>query len=79
MYNPKEPQALGGKLVDMAFGFADGIDSKDLAVAMETLTAGMAASDELKDDTDAAIWDMVAGITSAMALRKRNPEVPSAG
>jgi len=79
MFNPEEPKKLGSEFVDLVYGFGDGIGADDMANAMEALAAGMAASDELREDTDCAFGYVLAGAAEAWAKRRRDPETPSAG
>ncbi len=70
-YDPQHPRALGAIFVKMGYAVADGLDMTDIAVLMELGTAFMSAADELKEDTDAAIFDAVAGAAGDMAVRRR--------
>jgi hypothetical protein len=72
-YDKTQVQALGAKVVDMVKAVADGVDVSDVSVGMELLTAFMAASDEISSDTDAAIFDIIAGAADAYATERRNP------
>lgn len=76
-YDSTHPRALGAVFVKMGYAVADGLDMTDIAVLMELGTAFMNAADELKEDTDAAIFDAVAGAAGDMAIRRRNaPAAP---
>lgn len=79
-YNKAEVQNLGKEFVDLIYGLKDGMGADDMANAMEALAAGMAASDEIAGDTNAAVFDILAGASSAQADRVRddlNPINPS--
>lgn len=77
-YNKEDAQNLGKELVELIHGLADGMGPDDMANAMETLSAGMAASDEIKSDTNAAVFDVLAGAASAQADRARDDLQPPA-
>ena len=71
-YSKEDTQKLGEELVDLIHGFANGVGADDMANAMEAMSAGMGASDELKSDTNAAVFDILAGAASAQADRVRD-------
>ena len=76
-YNKAEVQLLGKSLVDVIYGFANGVGADDMANLMTSLSAGMSASNELKGDTNAAIFDVIAGMGSAQADRARDDLNPT--
>lgn len=66
-FNPEDPKQLGRDFFALIKGFGDGVGADDMAAAMTTLSSGMAASNELQADTDAAIGFIVSGIAEAWA------------
>ena len=72
-YEKPHVQTLGKTLVKMGFAVADGLDVTDAAVAMELLTAFMAAADELKEDTDAALIHMLSAALDDIGDRRVGP------
>ena len=77
-YSKAEVQKLGGALVELIHGFGNGLGADDMANAMKALSDGMAASNEIAGDTNAAVFDVVSGMASAQADKMRDDLQPSA-
>jgi hypothetical protein len=75
-FNPEDPKQLGRKFFGLVKGFGDGVGADDMANAMEALSAGMAASDELTQDTDAAAGFILSGFAEAWAESRIDPVAP---
>jgi hypothetical protein len=77
-YNKTEAQGLGGALFDTVTSIRDGIQPEDAAVAMNLLMKLSAAANEIQQDRDAAILDIVSGLTSKLADSRRDDLQPPA-
>lgn len=75
-YNKTEAQGLGVALFDTVTAVKDGIQPEDAAVAMNLLMKLSAAANEIQQDRDAAILDIVSGLTSKLADSRRDDLQP---
>jgi hypothetical protein len=71
-YNKTEAQALGVALFETVTAVKDGIQPEDAATAMSLLMKLSAAANEIQVDRDAAILDIVSGLTSKLADSRRD-------
>jgi hypothetical protein len=71
-YNKAQAQALGVAVYDVIQAVKDGLQPGDVPAAMALLAAFSAASDEIKGDSDAAVLDLVSGLTNKLADSRRD-------
>ena len=63
-------KAVGVALLDLIYAVKDGIGVDDISIAQSTFLAALAAADDIKGDTDAAIPFVVAGLVEAYGEKK---------
>ena len=71
-YNKAQAQALGVAVYDVIQAVKNGLQPEDTVAAMTLLAAFSAASDEIKGDVDAAVLDLVSGLTNKLADSRRD-------
>lgn len=72
-YSKTQVQELGDAIFQTIMAVKDGIQPADATAAMNLLMKFTAASDEIQSDSDAAVLDIVSGLTSKLADSRRNP------
>ena len=77
-YNKAHTQALGEAVFAVIMAVKDGLQPGDTAAAMGLLAAFSAASDEIKQDSDAAVLDLISGLTNKLADSRRDDLQPPA-
>ena len=74
-YEKLSMQAVGASLADVIFAVMDdGVGVEDAPALISFLTAAVGQAGEIKDDPDAAILDIVSGLTSSFADKRRNDQ-----
>jgi hypothetical protein len=71
-YNKAQAQALGVAVYDVIQAVKDGLQPGDVPAAMTLLAAFSAASDEIKGDSDAAVLDLISGLSNKLADSRRD-------
>jgi len=73
-YNKAGLQAAGGTITALIYALMDGVGLDDLDEAKDVGVALFPLIDEIKDDPDAALLDIVSGLTSSFADRRRSDQ-----
>lgn len=71
-YNKDQTQGLGVAVFEMIQAVKDGIQPTDTGAAMNLLAKFTAASDEIQGDSDAAVLDVISGLSGALADSRRD-------
>ena len=74
-YDKEGLQAAGAVVVELIEALMDGVGLDDLDEAKDVAVALFPHIGSIKDDPDAAVLDIVSGLTSAYADVRRDPEV----
>lgn len=77
-YNKTEAQTLGAAIFELIDAVSDGLDASDTGAAMNLLAKLSAASDEIRGDRDAAVLDVLSGLSGKLADSRRDDLQPPA-
>jgi len=75
MYSKEEVKNLADKIYDLLVGLKDGVGSDDFANLTSALLAAPAASNELREDWDAAVSHILSQLADRFGDDRVNPPV----
>ena len=77
-YNKAQTQGLGVAIFGVIMAVKDGLDPADAGAAMALLGKFTEAANEIQGDSDAAVLDVISGLSGALADSRRDDLQPPA-